>query len=39
MKYEFFNSPIHNIGCRATVDIKMNETVAIETFFIFSSCH
>tara|TARA_B110000008_G_scaffold278752_1_gene323467 strand:- start:718 stop:1143 length:426 start_codon:yes stop_codon:yes gene_type:complete len=37
MKYEFFNSPIHNIGCRATVDIKMNETVAIETFFIFNT--
>ncbi len=37
MKYEFFNSPIHNIGCRATVDIKKNETVSIEAFFILRS--
>tara|TARA_A100001015_G_scaffold37993_1_gene41809 strand:+ start:4638 stop:5105 length:468 start_codon:yes stop_codon:yes gene_type:complete len=33
MKYEFFDSPIHNIGCRATVDIKKGEIVAKEPFF------
>ena len=30
MKYKFFKSPIHGIGCQATEDIKMSETINIE---------
>jgi len=30
MKYKFFKSPIHGIGCQATENIKANEIINIE---------
>ena len=34
MKYEFFNSPVHGIGCKSTQDIKEGDIVNKEPFFI-----
>lgn len=34
MKYDFFLSPIHGIGCKSLVDIKKGEIVAKEPYFI-----
>ena len=34
MKYDFFLSPIHGIGCKALVDIKKGDVVANEPYFI-----
>jgi SET domain-containing protein len=34
MKYEFFDSPVHGIGCCATVDIKAYEIVSKEPYFV-----
>ena len=33
MKYEFFNSPVHGIGCISTQDIKQGDIVAKEPYF------
>tara|TARA_B100001173_G_scaffold296823_1_gene292894 strand:+ start:231 stop:695 length:465 start_codon:yes stop_codon:yes gene_type:complete len=35
MKYIFFNSPVHGIGCKATVNIKKGDVVSYEPFFIY----
>jgi len=33
-KYEFFNSPIHGIGCKTTQNIKKEEIIALEPFIV-----
>ena len=33
-EYEFFNSPVHGIGCKSTQDIKEGDIVNKEPFFI-----
>ena len=30
MKYKFFQSPIHGLGCQAIEDIKKNEIINVE---------
>ena len=35
MKYIFFNSPVHGIGCKATANIKKGEVVSYEPFCIY----
>mgnify|MGYP003336681002 CR=1 FL=1 len=37
MKYVFFNSPVHGIGCKAVEFIKKGDIVAEEPYFIFSN--
>ena len=37
MKYEFFDSSVHGIGSRATVDIKKGDLVSEEPYFIIRS--
>ena len=34
MKYEFFDSPVHGTGSRATVDIKKGDLVSEEPYFV-----
>ena len=37
MNYEFFHSPIHGIGCRATRNIKKNEVVGEEPYILLKN--
>ena len=37
MKYIFFDSPVHGIGCKAVEFIKKGDIVAEEPYFIFSN--
>lgn len=36
MKYNFFKSPIHGIGCVAIKNIKKGEAISKEPYFVFT---
>ena len=36
MKYEFFDSPVHGVGCVSTQDINKGDIVSTEPYFMFT---